>query len=102
VHTERLVHRLDTCTDQHRVAQSNVRDLIWKYYRALKTYGHRPIKQSKAVLHARFERIFTSKTGFVTLDRLLVRLHKSELLVVLEHPEIPLQPTDRKMTFAPR
>jgi len=32
----------------------------------------------------RFERIFTSKTGFVTLDRLLVRLHKkkSELLMV--------------------
>jgi hypothetical protein len=42
---------------------------------------------------ARFERIFTLNTGFVTLDRLLVRLHKkkSELLMVLDRPEIPLR-----------
>jgi len=44
------------------------------------------------VLLARFDRIFTLKTGFVTLDRLLKRLHKNkaELLMVLERPEIPL------------
>jgi hypothetical protein len=92
IHSERLVHKLDTFTDEHRVAQSDVRDLIWKYYRALKAYRRRPTKRSKAALAARFERIFTRKTGFVTLDRLLGRLHKkkSELLVVLDRPEIPL------------
>ena len=92
VHSERLVYQLDTFTDQHRVAQSHVRDLIWKYYRALKAYRRRPSKRSKAVLVARFEHIFTLETGFVTLDRLLVRLHKkkSELLMVLDRPEIPL------------
>ena len=33
-----------------------------------------------------------SRTGFVTLDRLLARLHanKAELLMVLQRPEIPL------------
>jgi hypothetical protein len=33
-----------------------------------------------------------TRTGFVTLDRLLARLHanKAELLRVLERPEIPL------------
>ena len=48
--------------------------------------------QRKAALRARFDRIFTRKTGFVTLDRLLVRLHanKHELLMVLDRPEIPL------------
>ena len=37
-------------------------------------------------------RIFTRNTGFITLDRLLKRLHanKSELLMVLDRPEIPL------------
>jgi hypothetical protein len=92
VHTERLVHELDTFTDEHRAAQSRVRDLIWKYYRVLKAYRRRPSKRSKAVLEARFDRIFTLKTGFVTLDRLLKRLHKKkpELLMVLERPEIPL------------
>ncbi len=43
-------------------------------------------------MSARFDRIFGQKTGFVTLDRLLTRLcaNKSELLRVLEWPEIPL------------
>ena len=38
------------------------------------------------------DRIFRRRTGFVTLDRLLARLHanKAELLMVLERPEIPL------------
>ena len=37
-------------------------------------------------------RDWPGKTGFVTLDRLLARLHanKAELLKVLERPEIPL------------
>src|SRR5208337_5559213 len=37
-------------------------------------------------------RIFKRRTGFVTLDRLLARLHanKPELLRVLDRPEIPL------------
>ena len=43
-------------------------------------------------MRARFDRIFLRRTGFVTLDRLLKRLHanKAELLMVLERPEIPL------------
>ena len=46
----------------------------------------------KAALQTRFDRIFTSRTGFATLDHLLARLHanKSELLKVLDRPEIPL------------
>ena len=44
------------------------------------------------MLAAHFDRIFTSRTGYATLDRLLARLHanKTELLMVLECPEIPL------------
>jgi len=92
VHAERLVHKLDTFTDEQRVAQSRIRALIWQFYRALKAYRQHPTPQRKAALSARFDRIFTHKTGFVTLYRLLVRLHanKVELLMVLGRPEIPL------------
>ena len=40
----------------------------------------------------RFDGIFTTRTDFATLDRLLARLHanKDELLLVLDHPEVPL------------
>ena len=92
VHAERLVHKLDTFTDEQRKAQRRTRALIWRFYRDLKTYRQHPTPQRKAALRARFDRIFTRKTGFVTLDRLLARLHanKHELLMVLDRPEIPL------------
>jgi hypothetical protein len=92
VHAERLVHKLDTFTDEQRVAQRQTRALIWRFYRALKAYRQHPTKQRKTALATRFDRIFTRKTGFVTLDRLLARLHanKNELLRVLDRPEIPL------------
>jgi hypothetical protein len=92
VHAERLVHKLDTFTDEQRVAQGRTRALIWRFYRDLKAYRQQPTRQRKAALRARFDRIFTRKTGFVALDRLLARLHanKRELLIVLDRPEIPL------------
>ena len=84
--------KLDTFTDENRAAQATVRDLIWNFYRDLKAYRCAPTKQRKAALRARFDRIFRRKTGFVTLNRLLARLHanKPELLMVLDRPEIPL------------
>ena len=92
VHAERLIHKLDTFTDDQRAAQSSTRALIWRFYRDLKAYRLHPTKRRKAALRVRFDRIFTRKTGFVTLDRLLARLHanKRELLMVLDRPEIPL------------
>ena len=92
VHAERLVHRLDTFNDQHRAAQTRVRGLIWDFYADLKAYQLKPGKRRARALRARFDRIFLGRTGFVTLDRLLTRLHanKAELLMVLERPEIPL------------
>ena len=92
VHAERLVHKLDTFTDAQRAAQSRIRGLIWLFYRSLKAWRRHPSPARKATLSARFDRIFGHKTGFATLDRLLARLraNKSELLMVLERPEIPL------------
>ena len=92
IHAERLVRKLDTFTDEQREAQSRIRGLIWGFYKSLKAYRLAPSEQRKATLQARFDRIFTARTGFVTLDRLLERLHanKAELLMVLERPEIPL------------
>jgi Transposase IS66 family len=92
IHAERLIHKLDTFTRAQRLAQRRIRAMIWRFYRALKAYRQHPTTQRKAALQARFERIFTRKTGFVTLDRLLGRLHanKGELLMVLDRPEIPL------------
>jgi hypothetical protein len=86
------VHKLDTFTDLQRAAQQRMRKLIWNFYADLKIYRANPGKSRRLALRARFDRIFRRRTGFVTLDRLLKRLHanKVELLMVLERPEIPL------------
>ena len=86
------MHKLQAFTDRHRAAQQRVRGLIWEYYRDLKAYQADPTPRRRAVLRARFDRIFKRRTGFVTLDRLLARLHanKAEWLMVLDRPEIPL------------
>jgi hypothetical protein len=92
VHAERLVHKLDTFTDQHRAAQTRVCGLVWDFYADLKAYRLKPSPRRAAALRARFDRIFLRRTGFVTMDRLLKRLHanKAELLMVLDRPQTPL------------
>ena len=92
VHAERLVHKLEPVTDHQRRAQQHVRGLIWWFYADLKAYRIDPTPRRSRELRARFDRIFRRHTGFATLDRLLKRLHanKAELLMVLDHPEIPL------------
>jgi hypothetical protein len=88
VHAERLVHKLDTLqrAASRRAGAGAPPD--GDYYAALKTYRLQPSRRRAAALGARFDRIFLRRTGFVTLDRLLQRLHanKAELLTVLDRP----------------
>jgi Transposase IS66 family len=92
VHAERLVHQLIPATRGQAQAIETTRQLIWWFYRDLKVWKTDPCPRRARALRARFDRIFTRRTGFVMLDRLLARLHrrKAELLRVLERPEIPL------------
>src|SRR3954452_2874663 len=93
IHAERLVHKLETFTDQQHAAQQLVRGLIWWFYADLKADRAEPTARRRSELRARFDRIFLRTTGFITLDRLLQRLHanKAELLRVLDHPVDPLR-----------
>jgi hypothetical protein len=92
VHAERLVHKLDVFNEPHRAAQQAVRGQIWNLYRDLIAYKGAPSIGARAELEARFDAIFQQRTGFAALDKLLKRLlaNKTELLVVLDRPEIPL------------
>ena len=44
IHAERLVHKLDTVTDQHRAAPARGR--IWRFYASLKAYQRKPHRTS--------------------------------------------------------
>jgi hypothetical protein len=96
VHAERLVHALDTFSERQRRAKTRIQARLWWLYADLKAYCRDPTPPAKRALRARFDRLFTTRTDFATLDRLLDRLHanRDELLVVLERPDVPLHTND--------
>lgn len=92
VHAERTLVRLLGFTDRQRDALEAVRTQLWDFYDELKVYQQSPSAEMKTQLEGCFDEIFTQKTCFATLNLALDRLHKnkSELLLVLEQPDIPL------------
>jgi hypothetical protein len=92
IHAERTINKLVGCNDQQRTALEDIRTQIWGYYDELKAYKKTPSVEEKAALETRFDEIFTTQTCFATLNQALQRLHqnKSELLLVLDRPDIPL------------
>ena len=92
VHAERTIHKLVAYTDSHQVILDETRTAIWELYRDLKAYRLDPDDTLKIELDKQFDNLFDSKTGFISLDLALKRIHKNkqELLLVLERPDIPL------------
>ena len=92
VHSERLIHTLIPLNDGHREDIAKVRGEVWDFYADLKRYKIQPTADQKETLEACFDTIFTQKTRYELLNQALKRIHKnkSELLLVLDRPEIPL------------
>ena len=92
VHAERHVARLVPMNAKQRRAQERVRDEIWTYYQQLKAYREHPTQRQQRRLDREFDRLFRQTTEFAELNEVLRTLHgkKAHLLLVLEHPEIPL------------
>ena len=92
VHAERTIHKLLPFSAEQREAVETVRGQIWELYQDLKAYQQAPCPQQKGQLAGWFEAICTAKTCFQTLNLALKRLHqnKTELLLVLDRPEVPL------------
>ena len=92
-----------SATDDRRATKEAIRDRIWQLYAGLKAYRTAPTAAAKAALAVCFEGNFTTKTGFVTLDRLLARLNAkaADLLMVLERPDIPLHTNGSERDILP-
>ena len=92
LHAERPLARLVPYSDQHRAAIETVRQSIWELYRDLKAYQQQPEPAQRPVLEARFDAMCAQRTGFPSVDGVLQGMseHRSDLLRVLECPEVPL------------
>ena len=92
IHANRAIDKIMPFTDQAKEDLDTVQDQIWQLYEGLKAYKANPKPKNKTRLTDLFDEIFTQTTSSVALNLALKRIYnnKSELLLVLERPDIPL------------
>ena len=92
IHANRAIDKIIAFTDQARTDLDKVKDQIWQLYEGLKAYKENPKPADKNRLNDMFDEIFTQTTSSALLNAALKRIdnNKSELLLVLERPDIPL------------
>jgi hypothetical protein len=92
VHEARHYKKLSPFVSCHQKSLDKFLDIFWDYYRELLAYRNSPSPEEKLKLKSKFLEIFGTQTGYEQLDeRKKLTLSKiSELLLVLEHPELPL------------
>ncbi|MDQ5841283.1 MAG: transposase [Chloroflexota bacterium] len=92
IHEGRHFKKLTPYLPQYQAALATILTRFWDYYRELLAYREQPTAEERTRLDARFDTLFGTVTGYKALDeRLALTLDKKpELLLVLEHPELPL------------
>ena len=93
VHAERPLARAVPYNEAHRLALEQVRQQLWELYQDLKAYRAQPDPTQKAALEARFDLLVGQQSDYPTsIGAALkeMRVHKADLLRVLERPEVPL------------
>ncbi|MDJ0774923.1 MAG: transposase [Mastigocoleus sp. MO_167.B18] len=92
IHEGRHYKKLSPFIACHQKILDNFLEQFWEYYRRLLSYRCAPSWDKAQELELEFWKIFTKKTGYEQLDerKRLTALKVDELLLVLEHPELPL------------
>lgn len=92
IHEGRHYKKLSPAVAYHRQLLDNFIDRYWDYYDQLLEYREHPSRDAAEQLQQQFQELFATTTGYWELDERirLTKAKQSELLLVLEHPEIPL------------
>ncbi len=92
VHDGRHYTKLLPCLACHQEWIARFRQRYWAFYRELRRYQEQPTPAEATRLEAAFDLLFSERTGLELLDHriALTEAKKSELLAVLQHPELPL------------
>ena len=92
VHDGRHYAKLSPVVPQHQTLLADFRRDYWTFYRELVAYQGEPSASEQVRLAGAFAALVAQRTGYQELDaRIAKTAAKRELLlVVLEHPELPL------------
>ena len=92
IHDGRHYKKLDPFLSQHRQLLDAFLDQYWDLYRQLLQYRQNPSNPEHMRLDHLFDEIFSTVTGYDALDQRIAKTKakKPSMLIVLDHPEIPL------------
>jgi len=92
IHDGRHYQTLDPSVAQHGQWLDEFRKRYWDYYKALRAYRQAPTPERATQLRDQFDELFSTVTGYDALDQRIAKTkdNKVYLLMVLDHPEIPL------------
>jgi hypothetical protein len=92
VHDGRLYKKLDPCIPYHRELLDAFLRQYWDFYRQLLVYQQHPSMDEHLRLGNEFDNLFSTVTGYDALDQRIAKTRdkKPFMLMVLDHPEIPL------------
>ena len=92
IHDGRHYKKLDPFLSQHRQLLDTFLDRYWNFYRQLLQYRQNPSNPEHTRLDHFFDEIFSTVTGYDALDQRIAKTKakKPSMLIVLDHPEIPL------------
>jgi hypothetical protein len=92
VHEGRHYKKLMPVFVHHLQLLSDFRKQFWDFYDELLAYQQQPTPEESARLDRKFDRLFSTCTGYDALDARIAktRAKKASLLIVLKYPEIPL------------
>jgi hypothetical protein len=115
VHDGRAYKKLEPIIALHRQHLEGFRKRYWEYYDQLLAYREKPTENERKRLESQFDILFATETGYHDLDQRIAktRAKKASLLLVLQHPELPLHNNaselavrrrvrKRDVSFAPR
>jgi len=99
VHDGRHYKKLSPIVPIHESALSDIRGIYWSYYTDLLRYKRAPTAEEKTRLTEKFDEVFSNITGYDDLDDRVAKTlaKKAELLLVLEHPKLPLHNNDAEL-----
>ncbi len=92
IHDGRHDTRLNPLIPLHQQTLADFLQQFWAYYRKLVTYNTNPNLEQAERHRLECDAVFSTKTGYADLETRIEKRHqnKQELLVVLDHPEVPL------------
>jgi hypothetical protein len=92
VHQGRHYKKLTPVIALHRELLDDFLKQFWEYYHQLLNYCQQPTVEERLRLETEFDHLFSSHTGYDALDQRIAKTKakKHSLLLVLQHPELPL------------